>query len=228
MSDGLSNLKKIGFSPKTIIDIGAASGTHCLYSTFPDAHHILIEPLVEHEPTLKSLKLDYSHLDYYITAVGNKIGKTQINVHAKHLDGSSLLNEQLSDYDGKKRSIPITTLDVLFSKYPWKAPGLLKIDTQGNELNILKGATKILDKFEYIIIETSFFEFYKGQPLIGDIIHFMQKYNFVLYDMFDLGLRPFDNACGQIDLAFVKKKGLFRQSSLYATLDQWQPPKSQL
>lgn len=51
----------------------------------------------------------------------------------------------------------------------------LKIDTQGYELNVLKGALKALSRVRLIQLETAFFEGYQGQPLIEDIIRFLRE-----------------------------------------------------
>ena len=51
----------------------------------------------------------------------------------------------------------------------------LKIDTQGYELNVLKGALKALSRVRLIQLETAFFEGYEGQPLIEDVIRFLRE-----------------------------------------------------
>ena len=45
----------IKLSPPRVIDVGAGAGTPALYEAFPDAHHVLIEPLVEFETALQAL-----------------------------------------------------------------------------------------------------------------------------------------------------------------------------
>jgi FkbM family methyltransferase len=220
MEDALAHIKKLGFEPETIIDVGAADGTPTLYGIFPDAYHFAIEPLFENENALKELKKKYK-LDYLITAVGSYEGNIKFNVHTDHLEGSSLLKEQVSEFDGIEREVPIQSLNKIRKDFKLKGPYLLKIDTQGSELDILKGCSEILNETEYIILEMSFFEFYKGQPIIEDIILFLKEKGFTLYDIGEVYYRPLDNACGQTDMAFVKKNGRFRSSNEYASLEQW-------
>ena len=220
MEGALAHIKKLGLKPATIIDVGAANGTPCLYNIFPDSFHFALEPLVENEAALKELKNKY-HLDYVITAIGSYEGQIKFNVHTDHLDGSSSLKEQSPEFDGIERVVAIHSLNKLCKEYKLKGPYLLKIDTQGSELDILKGCTEILNEIEYIILETSFFEFYKGQPIIEDIILFLKEQGFTLYDICDVNYRILDGACGQTDIAFVKKNGLFRSSNEFATIEQW-------
>src|SRR3989442_12701698 len=47
------NMRKRGFAPATVIDVGAAYGTPALYAAFPDAYHVMIEPLADYEPSLR-------------------------------------------------------------------------------------------------------------------------------------------------------------------------------
>src|SRR5450755_65676 len=54
-----SHLKTLGFTPKSVIDIGVAWGTPDLYEAFPASKFYLIEPLKEFEPELKRLTTTY-------------------------------------------------------------------------------------------------------------------------------------------------------------------------
>ncbi|HEY9298920.1 MAG TPA: hypothetical protein VIQ31_21700, partial [Phormidium sp.] len=70
-----------GLQPKTIIDVGAASGTLALYEVFPEARHILIEPLEEYIPHLNSLVDKLEQAEYIIAAATATPGKLVLNVH---------------------------------------------------------------------------------------------------------------------------------------------------
>jgi hypothetical protein len=48
----------------------------------------------------------------------------------------------------------------------------------------------------------------------------MKNRGFVAYDISGLQYRPLDNALSQVDIAFVKEDGLFRQRHFYATPEQ--------
>ena len=59
-----------------------------------------------------------------------------------------------------------------------KKPIFLKIDVQGYELEVLKGAS--LNEIKYIYLEASYIQLYKKQPLIDDIIRYLSSKNFKL------------------------------------------------
>ncbi|OPX35239.1 MAG: hypothetical protein B1H11_09430 [Desulfobacteraceae bacterium 4484_190.1] len=50
----LKRFKGLGFNPTTVIDIGVAQGTLVLYRNFPDTYYILIDPLREAVPFMKT------------------------------------------------------------------------------------------------------------------------------------------------------------------------------
>ena len=55
----------------------------------------------------------------------------------------------------------------------------LILDTQGSELQILKGAGKLLHNTKVIVCEVEFVELYKGQPLFEDVKKYLTQYGFV-------------------------------------------------
>ena len=60
---------------------------------------------------------------------------------------------------------------------------LLNIDTQGYEMEVLKGSRKLLSQgIKYIILEVNKKELYEGCPLVKDIDNFLKKFGFVRTD----------------------------------------------
>ncbi len=85
-------------------------------------------------------------------------------------------------------------------------PALLKIDAQGYELQILKGASTILPAFEAVLLEVAIIEVNKGAPLLHDVVAFMRANGFVSYDILEIHRRPLDQALNQVDLVFVREQ----------------------
>jgi len=63
-------------------------------------------------------------------------------------------------------------------------PDCIKIDTQGYELEILKGSLNILNQVKFLELEVEFNPQYKNQPLFSDIDLFLREKGFLL-----LGIR---------------------------------------
>lgn len=219
-TEALDHLRSTSYFPGLIIDVGAADGTPPLQNVFPDAHFFWIEPLAEFESSLKGLQQKLKG-EYIISAAGSKEGSFILNVH-KDFHGSTLLNEEDGHAaDGIPREIPVTTLNKLYHEHNWKQFNriLLKIDVQGFELEVLKGANEVLNNVDVIILEVSLFRFLKDSPDFYDIVTYMKNIGYVVYDIIGGINRPFDHALGQKDLVFVKENGFFRQSHGWAKKD---------
>lgn len=186
MSDwNINKLKKFGFKPRTIIDVGAAASTDVLYKAFPDSYFILIEPLKEYGPNLQAVLKKYKG-EYHLIAVGNKIGKLEINIEPDNLERTSLHKRTpltASNRDVIAREIDVTTLDNLFKEYQFKPPFGLKIDTEGFELQVIQGASELLQKTEFVIAEVSVAERFENSYVFAEFIDIMDKNGFALYDI---------------------------------------------
>jgi FkbM family methyltransferase len=216
----LEHAKKLGFNPKTVFDVGAARGTNALYDAFPLAHHVLIEPLEENRACLNELSGRLISAECIIAAAARESGTVVFNVHPD-FDGSSMYYEcEDSNVNGTPRNVPTITLDDIWRERKLQAPCLVKIDVQGAELDVLKGATEVMNNTEYIILEVSLFKFFVNGPQFSDVIRFMNDHDFVVYDVLDCNYRLLDDAMSQVDIVFVKENGMFREHHYYATKEQ--------
>ena len=225
----LAQAKQAGLAPKTVIDIGAAFGqfTADAVKFFPEAFYLLVEPLEEYRPNLDAC-LGNPKVKIVYAAAAAKSGKTIIHVH-KDLVGSSLFLEQEdSDVNGIPRTVPTKTVDELVAFHQLPPPYFIKIDTQGNEVETLKGSTKTLKQTDYVLLEVSFFKVFKGGPEFTEVIRFMHKRGFVTYDMFNPLYRMLDNAMMQMDICFVSEESAFRKYHFYATREQREAQDRQL
>ena len=223
LSGILQHAKRMGLSPATVIDVGAAFGSFALecFKVFPKAKYVLIEPLEEYKEILEKLiSADMLAAEYVLAAATAQPGEVTINVHPDLVGSSLYLENEDSNVNGMPRVVPGLTLDSLSGGAEWRPPFLLKIDAQGAELEILSGFEKNLRHVEYILLEVSMFKFFDRGPQFHDVVSFMKARGFVAYDICGLQYRLLDDALSQIDLAFVKETSQFRKYSFYATRKQ--------
>ena len=187
LGDALMHVRSLGFYPETVFDVGVGYGTPELYDVFAESRTILIEPLKEFEHNLKKISRRYG-AEYVLAAAGANPGKSEIGV-SPDLCGSSMLRNI-----GKKREIDVVTLDGLSQAGSLKAPFLVKVDVQGTELDVLNGADTVLKETELVILEVSFFRFRAECPEFYDVIDYMMKRGFVVYEIFGGHNRPLDGA----------------------------------
>jgi FkbM family methyltransferase len=216
MAGALRQLTTLGFDPRTVIDVGAASQTAELYEEYPKADILLIEPLVEFEPFLRKICEKY-RAQYFLAAAGERRGTATLNVHPDRFGSSLLREEEGPAVDGEPRQVPVITIDEACSERSLKGPYLIKIDVQGAELQVLAGARETLLNAEAIILEVSLFGLMIDGPQLFDVISQMKSYGFAVYDIYGFTYRPFDGALAQVDMVFVRDQGRFRESHVFST-----------
>jgi len=222
LNGSMTVARGIGFTPKSVIDVGAARACWSaeVSSIWPDAHYILIDPLEENHQELKRVCQKLQNADYRIAAITDNSGKITINVHPD-LDGSSVFLEREDNINGVPRNVTSITLDDLLAELRLESPILLKADVQGAEMKVFMGATQSFHLFDMIIIEILLFDIYQGNnPQAYDVIYFLKSKGFVVWDIFGMGYRMLDNALCQVDVVFVREDGLFRKIHKYATNEQ--------
>jgi FkbM family methyltransferase len=193
-----------GFRPRAILDVGSAKGywserAHWLY--FPDADYYMIDPLDESQGHLQELAGRSPQFRPLQLAIGGEPGQLDINV-APDGDGSSLL--AASNPAANIRAVPVETLDRLLDDGRIVAADLVKIDVQGFEIEVLRGATKLFGQTDIFIIEVNLFRFMPGCPLAHEVVAFMADRGYLLYDLAGTLRRPYQGDMGQMDLVFVR------------------------
>ena len=86
----------------------------------------------------------------------------------------------------KRHSVELTPLDEWWLSEERPHVSFLKIDTQGSELDILKGAQSLLTDCLGCEVEVEFSPIYQGQPLFSDVDSFLRERGFVLWRLNDL------------------------------------------
>ncbi len=214
----IDHVHGLGFSPRTVIDVGVGHGTPELYGKFPGAVHLLVEPLEEYEPTIKEISRKHN-ATYMIAAAGARAGQTTFNVYS-NMESSSLYSARDGASNGAARTVRVVTLDDLCAERSLPPSYVIKADVQGAELEVLKGAAGILADTELVLLEVSLFEFYEGIPQLYEVVAFMKERGFVVYDIVGGHNRPVDGALAQVDIAFVKENGMFRREHIFASPEQ--------
>jgi hypothetical protein len=91
-------------------------------------------------------------------------------------------------------------------------PDFLKIDVQGYELEVLKGAEALLPSIEVVFTEVNHIEIYRGAPLAAEIIAWLGDRGYALHDICNFMPRPRDGALWQTDMIFVRASSRLRSS----------------
>jgi FkbM family methyltransferase len=198
---------------KTIIDVGANTGPFAFAARvlLPDVHIYAFEPLPDcYEKLLKNLT-HYGQFDAFNSAVGEKTGEIWM-WRSDFSESSSLLamgdlHKRTFPHTAKTNSIKvmITRLDDMLEKLHLESPVLLKIDVQGYEDKVIKGAERTLKKVDWIITELSYQSLYEGQALFEDVYQLLINSGFRFAGNMDALYSPLDGNILQSDGIFYKK-----------------------
>jgi len=175
----------LGIDPVTILDIGAHSGQFYSWAKYewPDSVIWMVESNEIHESTLKNLTSGKND-EYLIAALGDE--EREVTFYTRkdkpHTEGNSYYKEA-NYWDIPQlvleSKVKLQRLDDLFTEDTEFE--LIKIDTQGSELDILKGGQNLVSKSSVVILEVSYVEYNLGSPLAEDVISYMKSINFDIY-----------------------------------------------
>ena len=181
----LNEVKELGIDPVAILDIGAHTGQFYGWAknTWPISVIWMIESNEVHESTLKNLTINKDD-EYLITALGDE--EREVTFYTRkdkpHTEGNSYYKEA-NYWDIPQlvleSKVKLQRLDDLFTEDTEFE--LIKIDTQGSELDILKGGQNLVSKSSVVILEVSYVEYNLGSPLAEDVIDYMKSINFDIY-----------------------------------------------
>ncbi|MGH7214919.1 MAG: FkbM family methyltransferase [Tepidisphaeraceae bacterium] len=206
MDAAIMHLAAVGFAPSVVFDVGAGKGywAQRFAWRWPEAHFFCLEPLPADAPQLGEACAVDLRLHFVPCAVGDAPGEVAMNA-AEVADSSSLLTADESGANIVR--VPVETLDGLIDADRVPAPDLIKIDVQGFEMHVLRGARKrALESAEVVLIEVNLYAFAPGTPLAHEVMAFMVEAGFRLYDIAGLLRRPLDGALGQVDFVFVANR----------------------
>jgi len=201
-------LKKSGFNPGIVFDIGAQIGTPELFTVFPNAHHVMVEPVKECIPALIKIQEQLASATIYNCAVSN-VNETAFLSLTSSRQYSSI-EEKMGD---ETREIEVRTTDSIFEELNISGSILLKIDVDGIEIKVLQGSKSLLRKKDCIvIIEASIGD---NDPRFNNVVEYMNSYGYHVFDIVDNLYRQSDWHLWQVDLVFMRKDSPYWGSKSY-------------
>ena len=199
----LNRLSKLGFQPHHIFDIGAYEGefAQCCLNIWPKAKVSCFEALEHKVAHLQKLALKNSSIQVFPGLLGAKaIDKVAFN---ESETASSVLVEN-TPQNFPVSFHPMRTVDQIVQEhFAGNIPDLLKLDVQGYELEVLKGAEKSLSGIKAILAEVSLLDIHQNTPLLADIVAWLNSRDWVAYEICGFIRRPLDQSLWQIDMIFV-------------------------
>lgn len=185
----------IKVSSQVVVDVGAHNG-----ESIQRFNSLFNNPEIysfEANPKIASLLIDKyegSNVHVFNLAVGSKQGRMQFNVHKTSTGSSSFLDfnptqkfsihRELNEQTVEKIITEVTTLDLHFnpSDLRRKEIDYLKIDTQGTELEVLRGARNLLKNqlIKFIELEVITTPAYINKEKWSSVIEYLLSFDYNL------------------------------------------------
>lgn len=195
----LAHMETLGYKTKVVYDIGAcqAAWSKELKANFRNIEIILFEA----NPAYKTF-LENSGFKFFNDVLSN-LGREYADFYNGTNTGDSYYKETTKYYDQQSSiRLPCKTLDKIIEENELPVPNFIKIDTQGSELDILKGAQSIIDQVDFIYTECPIIRYNEGAPSISEYLEFFRSKNFIPIDIFEI--HRAENILLQIDIMFVR------------------------
>ena len=186
----LHRLAALGLNPPVIYDVGSCvlHWTNEARRIWPGAQFYLFEAMSSCEFLYKENNLNY-HMGLLSDQDGRELDFYQ---NEEHPGGNSYyrenaeVNPQAPLYfnESHRRQMTSRCLDSVVVERRFPAPTLLKMDVQGAELDILRGALTTLQSVTDVILELQVVEYNKGAPLRDTVLEYMNSLGFDCLGLF--------------------------------------------
>ena len=160
-----------------IIDVGANSGQYYKFLRNDIKFKWLVISFEPDPDNFEIINKDSQHDSLWVVekyALGNKEAELEFNIMEWSVFNSFLEpdNSETSEFDERNTVkkvivVPVKRLDTLLPSYKDKynfSSVFLKLDTQGFDLEVVKGASNVLDYIQGVQTEVSFMPLYKNAP----------------------------------------------------------------
>lgn len=198
-----------------IFDVGANVGeaTDEFLKSFARARVVMFEPNPECCSILKERFRGWSNVNLESVAIGEKKGSLKLNLFSGSnmnsllplsTDSENLLNQQFKEIG--EVDVEVETIDAYCAANGINHIALLKLDTQGYDLNALKGAASLIRSMSIgvILIEVNFIPIYEKQGAFEAIHGFLDRHGYRLVDFYNKRRRG--GYLGWCDACYVPKE----------------------
>ena len=204
-----NTLKQFNFYPKHIVDIGANHGTWTREALqhFPEAYYTLLEPQHWLKASFQDILEVNPKVQFYPVGAGEQEGAFQFTIVDRDDSCSFRYTKEEAKAAGFEQiEISVVTLNKLLSNTELPIPDIIKIDAEGLDIEVLKGASNFFGKTEIFMVEAGVVNKLFDNSFLK-LINFMDSNGYRLFEITDLN-RPFKSqVLWLVELVFVKKNG---------------------
>jgi FkbM family methyltransferase len=199
-----------GVPISTMVDVGAADGTFGLLvldAIDPGIHLVNIDAQDTYEPSLRRIAAVLGG-DYLISAMSDTDGTVTVRKPGHEYWLSTARHMGAGVIGADTLTLPCRRLDGFLREVGVKGPVFIKLDVEGAELDVLRGAEDTLKETCGLLIESPVRD--AGGPQFIDIYGFLAERGFSLFDIVRLSHRGSDATLYQFYSVFIANRFDFR------------------
>jgi len=175
----------------TIVDGGAAvdAGEDHIGAYLESFSHPEIHAFEPRPTAAQSVNREYGHLEtvtVHDVAIGPTESMIEINVSEEGGSSSPFKPKDL-EQRGRRTTIQntIKVQQVRLDDILTDGADIIKLDVEGYEKEVLKGATNALSDAKAVLCEVQFYPYYEGAVSFIEITEFLRERGFQLYNIYD-------------------------------------------
>jgi FkbM family methyltransferase len=197
-----------GVPAPVIFDVGANVGqsTARFRRLWPGSVIHAFEPGRTSFATLEQRTAGAERIHLQHAALGASAGVHEFRENSEG-DMSSLLDSAGDSWGTvvDRYTVPVTTVDLYRAERAVPRIDILKIDTQGFDLQVLRGASGSFDQgqIRFVLIELIFADLYQGQARVDEVFRYLLDYHMQLVGLYDI--HPVHGRAGWADALFVRR-----------------------
>ncbi|MCS7227201.1 MAG: FkbM family methyltransferase [Chloroflexota bacterium] len=200
----------------TIFDVGAFVGdfTARFLSQFPQAQIYAFEPSPSQYQKLEQRFRGHPRVHTFPIAISDQEGMGRFFLNSNPATNSLLSFSNHAAYPGQfstnaTLSVPITTLDLFCRKHNISTIDILKVDVQGADMLVLKGAENLLRtaNIAFVYVELLFVPVYTPHYDGLSVLSYLEQFGYSLLNFYDFGIAP-DGRIHQCDALLIHRKVL--------------------
>lgn len=141
-------------------------------------------------------------IDHKIALLGSQDGEiVEFFASENGGTGDSVFRESSAHYsDASPQRLEVRTLSALAQEGNLGCPDFIKLDTQGSELEVLKGYKDQLGGVSWLYLELPISDYNIGAPTLAEVVGWLKDYDFVPREL--LEIHKIEGVVVQVDMLF--------------------------
>lgn len=181
----VSYMQGLGIQPRVIYDIGSSTLHWHRHASviWPDSDIYLFEA----NPHVQTLYTERGIDNHHIGVLCDQDEKmVDFWLEPENTAGNSYYRERTAAYQNTRPWTRVgMRLDSVVINQGWPLPDLVKVDVQGAELDVARGARMCLEQAQDVFVECQLHEYNEGAPNVEQTLSFFERIGFEVVAQID-------------------------------------------